>query len=228
MLKILLVEDAEEFAVSLAERLELDDYQVRISGNGSEALDILKNEDFDLLVVDWDLPGLSGVELINAYRRAGGNRPIIMLTGRADVESRAEGLDSGADDYLPKPFAAAELLVRLRSILRRPKKILPDRIRMQTLEIDFVKKTVSVEGKKVSLARMEFAVLEFLIAHPKQMFSAKALIDAVWASEVESGEDAVRTCVRRLRKKITDSQGNCVVDTELRSGYVVRHEFVAI
>lgn len=221
MQKVLLIEDDGELADSLMQRLEMEGFEVVVCSSGNEGLEALKTGNPDLAVVDWDLPGISGVEIISAYRRAGGLAPIIMLTGKADLASKETGLDLGADDYLPKPFITAELLARLRSILRRPAQILPDRITIGTFQIDFKLQEVSVDAKSVQLSRMEFAVLQFLFAHPCKMFNSGALVESVWSSESESSDEAVRTCISRLRKKITDSQGNCILETG-GSGYVIK------
>lgn len=222
-LKILLIEDDSNLSIPLSARLELEDYQVQVAEDGPGGLKLLQNDDFDLAVVDWELPDLSGVELISAYRNGGGNKPIIMLTGKADIDSRAEGLDCGADDYLPKPFIAAELIARLKSILRRPQQILPDKIKIDNFEIDLRSRQLRIEGQTVKITQTEYAVLEFLLANPNKMFNSNMLLASVWSAQATAGEEAVRACIKRLRKKITDSNGICVLETTA-SGYTIKYQ----
>lgn len=221
MLKILLVEDDAELADSLMQRLEMEGYQVTVCSDGKSGLETLQNNEPDLAIIDWEMPGLSGPELISSYRQAGGSKPIIMLTGKADSASIETGLDLGADDYLPKPFMTRELLSRLKSLLRRPEQLLPEQITIENLSINLQSHEVKLEGEEVRLNRMEFAVLRFLISHPNKMFNSSALLESVWPSQPGSGEEAVRSCVSRLRKKITGASGTCIVQST-GSGYVIK------
>lgn len=221
MLKILLVEDDAELADSLMQRLEMEDYQVTVCPDGRSGLETLQKNEMDLAIVDWELPELSGPEIISTYRRAGGAKPIIMLTGKADHSSIETGLDQGADDYLAKPFMTRELLSRLKSLLRRPGQILPEQITIGDLTVNLKSQEVKLEGKEIRLNRMEYAVLSFLLSHPNKMFNSPALLESVWASQSGSGEEAVRSCVSRLRKKITGSSGICVIQSA-GSGYVIK------
>jgi len=221
MAKILLVEDDKDVSDSVLSWLQMEKYTVEHATCGEDAQQLLENYRFDLIVLDWGLPGLSGFEVLKNFRMNGGDTPVIFLTGRDDLDSKTFGLDGGADDYITKPFDMRELTARIRTRLRRPGGLLPAKISFGNVVLDPELRKVSVDAKPVRLTNKEYAVLEFLMRHPGQVFSSRAMLDAVWTSDTESSEDTVRACVKNLRRKITLEGQDCVLKTIAGSGYTV-------
>ena len=221
MSKILLVEDDQTVASPLIEWLESDGYTVEHSLNGEDALQLLDNFKYDLLVLDRGLPGINGAEVLRQYRAGGGKAPIIFLTGDNTLLSKTEGFDSGADDYVTKPFEPEELSARIRAILRRPATLVPDVLAVRNVQLDARTQKVTVDGEQLSLPKLEYAALEFLMRSPNRCYSSQELLAAVWRSDSECTEDAVRSCFKRLRKKLTDKAGNCIVSTIHGAGYTI-------
>jgi DNA-binding response OmpR family regulator len=224
MAKILLVDDDQNLVHSLLDFLSSDNHTVETAYNGKDGLQLLQNFEFDLVILDWSMPDMQGIEVLKEFRKEGGRTPIIFLTGMTNMEDKLEGLGSGADDYVTKPFHLRELSARIKAVLRRPKGLLPVSKAVGNLTIVEGTRTVNMDGKTINLGRREFAVLDFLVRHPNRTYSAKDLMKAIWPSDAEASEDAVRVCVNALRKKITSSDGTCVVKTILGSGYIIESE----
>lgn len=223
MAKILLVEDDLELTESLVSYLTLENYTVELVMTGEDAIQLLENFKYDVIVLDWGLPGITGVEVLRRFRSSGGHTPVIFLTGRDDVYSKEIGLDNGADDYLTKPFDVRELSARIRSLMRRPSGLLPTKISVGNLIIEPDTRKIYVDGSPVRLTNKEYSVLEYLVRHPNQIFGARALMQAVWPSDSESSEDTVRACVKNLRRKISVGE-ECIVQTVPGSGYTVPYK----
>lgn len=221
MSKILLVEDDQSIATPLVEWLQSDGYVVEHCSSGEDALQLLTNFKYDILVLDRGLPGTSGAEVLHKHRLAGGNTPVIFLTGDNTLDSKKQGLNSGADDYITKPFEPEELSARIRAVLRRPPTLIPDLLRIRNVEFDVRTQKVTLDGQPVSLAKREYAVLEFLMRNPNRCFSSQELLAAVWHSDSEGTEDAVRSCFKRLRKKLMSQDGDCVISTIHGAGYTI-------
>ncbi|MBX3073586.1 response regulator transcription factor [Candidatus Obscuribacterales bacterium] len=221
MAKILLAEDDEDVAASIADALTLSAYVVESVHNGNEAADRLRLYDYDLAILDWDLPGKDGVQLLKEYRTSGGKLPILMLTGKVDIEHRIEGLDSGADDYLGKPFSMGEVLARVRSLLRRPHQVLSEELKIGDLTVLPAKSAVLRDGIEISLLAKEMQLLDFLTRHRGQCFTAQELLNKVWHSESDSTEDAVRQCLLRLRRKIDKPGEDSIIKTLRNVGYMI-------
>jgi DNA-binding response OmpR family regulator len=222
MAKILLVEDRADEAAVLVRLLESDKHVVDTVTSSEDALHLLKTYSYDLLIVDWELPGLSGAELCKTYREDGGKAAVLMLTGRQDTLSKAAGLDFGADDYLCKPYDYIELGARIRSLLRRPAGLIASELSAPGITYQVETKTVKAGTAVIELSQREAALLEYLLRHPNRTFSAKALLDAVWPLESALSEDTVRSCMRHLRQKLLDACGSPVIATVRRSGYIIR------
>lgn len=172
--------------------------------DGAEVVDRLKHFQYDVVVLDWNLPIKTGVEACREYRAAGGKLPIIMLTGFSDIESKTEGLDAGADDYLTKPFHPKELSARIRALLRRPKELKQNALTLGNLSLDPVRKIVICGDKTSELQPREFAILDFLFRHPEEPFSSEAIVERVWPSESESSPDTVRVHITKIRSKLKE------------------------
>lgn len=224
MAKILLVDDDLELSKMVFEWLTFEHHQVEMVHDGGKALDLLRFGNFDVVILDWDLPGMTGIEICSTYRGEGGQAPIIMLTAKSSISSKTEGLDSGSDDYLTKPFNMKELSSRVRALLRRSSSSTSDLLRAQDFVLDPVKYIVTKGGTEVHLPRREFSLLEFLMRHPDEVFSAEALMQRVWSTDSEASIDAIRTCMRRLRQKIGDDDSRPVplIQTVHGIGYRLR------
>lgn len=202
MSKLLVVEDDADIRDILKSWLEKESFSVDCLPDGSEFLERINSYSYDLIVLDWNLPGKTGVELCSAYRAQKGMLPVIMLTGRDQVEEKTFGLDSGADDYLTKPFHPRELTSRIRALLRRPGLVAPPTVNVGGLRLDAARKVLQFNDNEVELLPKEFAIFEFLARFPDSYFSAEAIVERVWSSESESSPDTVRVHITRLRKKL--------------------------
>jgi len=223
MAKILLVEDNPDLSNVVRTFLLFEHHQVELLDNGAEANDHLKTFDYDLIVLDWELPGLHGIEVLKAFRSRGGKTPVLMLTGKKELDDKELGLDSGADDYLTKPFEMRELAARVRALLRRPKSgqesntLVAGDIRM-----DVSKHRVVKGEQSISLVPKEFQLLEFLLRNQNHVFTPEALLNRVWPSDSEATLEALRTTIKRVRKKV-DPDGK-ILRTVYGVGYILEAE----
>ena len=223
-MRILVVEDEEVLADALAEGLRDESYAVDLATRGTEADELMAVNAYDLVILDWTIPAPSGIELLKMWRRAGNDTPVLMLTGRAGVADRVGGLDTGADDYLTKPFAFDELLARARSLLRRRARPLVAALTAGDLEMDRSAHAVRVAGEMIDLAPKEFAVLEYLLLHKGKVVSRAELSEHVWDDSFDSLSNVVDVTVYRLRKKIDGDREEKLVQTLKGVGYMLRDE----
>jgi len=206
MAKILLVEDEPDFSVLIASLLSADHHMVEAVQKGEDAIELLRMYQFDCLILDWNLPGISGLDVCKHFRDGGGKSPILMLTARNHVDEKSAGLDAGADDYLTKPFELKELSARVRALLRRPTNFSGKSLKVGGLEMDVSNYRVSRGSDIIQLLPKEFALLEFFMRHTNQVFSPETLIDRVWLAGEEASPETIRTYIKRLRKKL-DREG---------------------
>jgi two-component system OmpR family response regulator len=218
MAKVLIAEDDLSMRRSLEDVLKLDNYTVDMVTDGLEALDRLKLYGYDLAIIDWNLPGLTGIEICRRYRAQGGIIPILMLTGKKEVIDTEAGLDSGADDYLCKPFEPRVLRARLRALLRRPQQFAKE-LSFAKLTLNPGNLTMAIDSNVTDLLPKEFALLEYLVRHPEQVLATDTLLSHVWPSESDSGIEALRTCIKRLRRKIEVPESGCAIRTIYGIGY---------
>jgi DNA-binding response OmpR family regulator len=204
MARILLVEDDKTVCENIETWLRFERYTVDIVNDGAEALQALKNVEYELIILDWEIPQVSGIEVLRSFRSSGGMTPVLMLTGKSTILDKELGFDVGTDDYLTKPFHPKELTARLRALLRRPTVIAPKLIKAHDLELNIQEHSLTKSGERIDLQPMEYALLEFLMSHPEQVFSPEVLINRVWPGANDVGIDAVYVCIRRLRKKLND------------------------
>ncbi len=220
--KLLLVEDDKALAELLEFRFRREGYHVRATGDGDEAL-LLAAEDIpDLIILDWMIEGTSGIEVCRRLRRdpATANVPIIMLTARGAEDDRIRGLDTGADDYLTKPFSPRELQARVSAVLRRVRPALAgETLTVGDLTLDPVAHRVERKGQKLALGPTEYRLLQFLMEHPGRVFSRGQLLDAVWGTGSEIEERTVDVHIRRLRKGIEMDGAADPVRTVRSAGY---------
>ncbi len=203
MARILIIEDEEKMARTIAPVLREEGHVAETAADGRTGLSRAVDDSFDLLIVDWMLPERSGVQVVRGLRAAEVNTPALMLTARAQVEDRVEGLDAGADDYLPKPFALPELLARVRALTRRQGgDTTAAVIRAGDVTLDPSRHVVRLRGEKVDLTAKEFALLATLMQRPGQVFSRSVLLDTVWGVPGEVTTSVVELYVSYLRKKL--------------------------
>ncbi len=202
---ILVVEDEDALSTLLQYNLDKEGYEVVVASDGEEALTLVSEKLPDLVVLDWMLPKVSGIEVCRRLRQRSESRnvPIIMLTARGEESDRIRGLDTGADDYVIKPFAMSELSARIRAVLRRIRPgLAEDRVRCGDLVIDRVAHRVKRSGKEIHLGPTEFRLLDYLMQHPGRVFSREQLLDAVWGSDVYVEARTVDVHIGRLRKAL--------------------------
>ncbi len=221
MAKIFVVEDDRELLSGLIDSLSSQGYSVESCSEGIEASEKLAYYKYDVIILDWQLPGKSGVELCHQFRRQGGLTPILMLTGRSQTADKEQGLDAGADDYLTKPFQMRELLARVRALLRRPITFTGTNFIVGDITLEVDTRRVCKDGHEIELLPLEYKLLEFLMRHCEQTFSAEALLERVWKSTSDASPDAVRTCIKTLRRKIANSDGSSILQTVYGVGYKV-------
>ncbi len=219
MAKILLVEDNPSISYLIQFQLEHDKHQIDSLTNGLEAVSRLEVVAYDLIILDWLLPDVSGVNICKQFRERGGHTPIMMLTGKAAPEDKAIGLDAGADDYIVKPVHPVELQARVRALLRRASMPRGKLLRVRDVEINALTCQVRRAGKQIDLRPKEFALLEFLMKHPNQSFSAESILSRLWRSESATSVDSVRTHIKRLRCKLEDTEQNPLIRSTRNLGY---------
>jgi two-component system, OmpR family, phosphate regulon response regulator PhoB len=226
--RILIVEDEEALTLLLRYNLEAAGYDVDTVGRGDDADVRFKERPPDLVILDWMLPGLSGIELCRRLRARPDTRqlPIIMLTARGEESERVRGLSTGADDYIVKPFSVPELLARVGALLRRssPERI-ADILSYGELELDREKKRVSRSGHAIDLGPTEFRLLEFLMERPGRVFSREQLLDGVWGRDVYIDERTVDVHVGRLRKALNRGHADDPIRTVRGAGYALDDKF---
>jgi two-component system phosphate regulon response regulator PhoB len=229
--RILIVEDEEPLTMMLRYNLEAEGYAVETAARGDEAEIKLAESPPDLVVLDWMLPGLSGIELCRRLRArpATARLPIIMLTARGEEGERVRGLSTGADDYIVKPFSLPEFIARIGALLRRAS---PERIATVLtagdIELDREKRRVSRAGREVALGPTEFRLLEFLMQSPGRVFSREQLLDGVWGRDVYIDERTVDVHVGRLRKALNRGRGSDPIRTVRGSGYSLDERFLKV
>jgi two-component system, OmpR family, phosphate regulon response regulator PhoB len=226
--RILIVEDEEALTLLLRYNLEAAGYEVDTVARGDDADVRFKERPPDLVILDWMLPGLSGIEICRRLRARPDTRqlPIIMLTARGEESERVRGLSTGADDYIVKPFSVPELLARVSALLRRssPERI-ADILAFGELELDREKKRVSRNGHAIDLGPTEFRLLEFLMERPGRVFSREQLLDGVWGRDVYIDERTVDVHVGRLRKALNRGHADDPIRTVRGAGYALDDKF---
>ena len=231
MARVLIVEDEEALGLLLRYNLEAEGYDVEVVTRGDEADVRLKESVPDLLVLDWMLPGLSGIELCRRLRaRPETERlPIIMLTARGEESERIRGLTTGADDYVVKPFSTPELMARVRAMLRRARpELVSSVLKAGDLEIDRETHRVRRSGREIHLGPTEYRLLEFLMQSPGRVYSREQLLDGVWGMDVYVDERTVDVHIGRLRKAINRSRDRDPIRTVRGAGYAFDDQFAVV
>jgi two-component system OmpR family response regulator len=222
--RVLVVEDEVKMAALLQRGLQEEGYAVDIAGDGREALWLATENPYDAIVLDVMLPDLDGFEVCRKLREAGGWSPVLMLTARDAVADRVAGLDAGADDYLTKPFSFAELLARLRALVRRGTPERPPVLEVGDLVLDPATRHVVRGDTSVELTAREFSLLEYLMRHPGEVLSRTRLIEHVWDFAFEGDSNVVDVYIRYLREKVDRPFGRDSIETVRGAGYRLREE----
>jgi DNA-binding response OmpR family regulator len=205
MPKVLIVDDDARVRMNISDWLEHQRFDVEEAKNGMEAKEKLSAFGYDLVVLDWNLGDADGVDICRWFRGRGGTTPILMLTGKDMIKDKVDSFEAGVDDYLTKPFELLELTARLNALLRRGGLVAPSRsVTKGSLSIDPPAHSAKIDGKELPLTPKEFDILEFLLRHPDQVFSADALLDRLWKSDAEVSPDTVRVYIKRLREKLAE------------------------
>jgi two-component system copper resistance phosphate regulon response regulator CusR len=223
---ILVVEDEQKMAKALREGLEADDYSVRVAHTGEEGFYLVQAEPFDLVILDVMLPGHDGFEILATLRRRGIKTPVLLLTSRDAIEDRVRGLDTGADDYLVKPFAFPELLARIRVLLRRGKPDVGQRLKLADLEMDVAQRCVERRGQPIELTAREFELLEYLFANRGRVVSREMLARDVWKETARQTplDNVIDAQMVRLRRRIDGQFERKLLHTVRGVGFTLREE----
>jgi two-component system response regulator MprA len=223
--KILVIDDERAVRESLRRALELEGYEIELASDGEEALARLGLEPpLDAAILDVLMPGIDGLEVCRRLRANGNRVPVLMLTARAEVDSRVAGLDAGADDYLPKPFALAELLARLRALLRRAGngEEARDVLRFADLELDSGTREVRRAGRPIELTRTEFSLLELFLRNPRQVLTRSIIFERVWGYDFGPTSNSLDVYIGYLRRKSEDGGAARLIHTVRGVGYALR------
>ncbi len=225
-MRVLIVEDEKKVAKALRDGLEAEHYEVRVASTGEEGFFLVNHESFDVVVLDLMLPRRDGLEVLTTLRRRGLQTPVLILTAKDTVADRVHGLDSGADDYLVKPFAFPELLARIRALLRRgrPDQIL--KLQQDDLAMDLVTRNVARAGQTLELTVKEFELLEYLLRHAGQVVSREMLGREVWhvTARATPLDNVIDVTIARLRRKIDDPFERKLLHTVRGVGFLLRSE----
>jgi OmpR-family two-component system manganese-sensing response regulator len=218
-MRLLLVEDEENLALALKDVLTAAGHVIDVVYRGDDGWDLAQTVAYDLLILDWMLPGLPGIELCRKLRHAGKNTPVLMLTAKDLSLNKVQGLDAGADDYMIKPFDTAELLARVRALLRRPTSFQDQVVEASGVRLDLQTMTAYREGKTVALNRKEFQLLEYFLTHPGQVLTRDQIIERLWEIGEEPESNVVAAQVRLLRQKIDQGFSKPLIHTVYGIGY---------
>jgi heavy metal response regulator len=223
-MKVLIVEDEKKIASFIKRGLSEEGYSVDIAYDGLEGLDKAMSSVYDIVIIDIMLPKMDGIELCSYLRKKGFNNPILILTARDRVEDKVKGLDSGANDYLTKPFAFEELLARLRALTRKSNNQAKTNIKIADLEIDLISHKVKRGGKEIPLTVKEFALLEFLAYRAGSIVTRNMISEHVWDINFDTGTNVIDVYVNYLRKKIDSNSDKKLIHTIRGRGYMLKEE----
>lgn len=219
-MRILVVEDEPDLAEAIAEGLRMDGYAVDICGNGLEAHELLFVENYDLAILDLNLPGMDGLEVLEKIRNEKPDLKILILSARKSIEDKVKGLDIGANDYLTKPFDFEELEARIRSLLRRQYSQKSDILKFDNLQLVFSARAAYIDDIALPLTKKEFSILEYFTLNQNKIISQEELMEHIWDINADSFSGAIRVHISSLRKKITAALGYDPIETRVGEGYI--------
>ena len=220
-MKILVVEDERDLNRIITKHLKKNNYSVDSCFDGQEALDFISYSEYDLIITDIMMPNVDGYEFIDKLRANKNNTPVIMLTAKDTLEDKIVGLDSGADDYIVKPFEFDELLARIRVLMRRNYGLATNIIQIEEVTLDLAKKQVAKSGEIIDLTGKEYEVLEYLMKNKGSILSRDQILNHVWDYEYEGASNIVDVIIKNIRKKLDRGEGNTIIYTKRGLGYFV-------
>ena len=219
-MRLLIAEDELEISKVLKMVLEQQKYAVDVVDNGADALDYILDGDYDGVILDLMMPRMDGIEVLRRLRAEENATPVLVLTARSEVSDRVEGLDAGADDFLPKPFAITELLARVRAMLRRRANYVPDVLKLGNLSLDCGRYQLYTGGeRRVQLSGKEFQLMEYLMRNPKRIFSTQELMERIWGYDSEAEINVVWTNIAYLRRKLRELNATAEIHSVRGAGY---------
>lgn len=218
-MRILIIEDEHKIASAIKRGLEQEAYSVDVANEGTEGFDLASTEEYDLMIIDVMLPGVSGVEISKKLRSQNIHTPILILTAKSQLEDKIIGFDSGADDYLTKPFAFEELLARIKALLRRPKSITADTVKYKNIRVNTKDKTIKVNNKELKLSKKLYQLLEFLLRNRQRTLSKEQIITYVWDYESNILQNTIEQHIKLLRSKLSESKALVFIETVRGFGY---------
>jgi two-component system, OmpR family, response regulator MprA len=221
-MRVLVVDDDPAVSGALHRALRLEGYDVSLANDGPQALEEIAVRPPDAVVLDIGLPTIDGLEVCRRLRAVGDDTPVLMLTARDAINDRVQGLDAGADDYLVKPFALAELLARLRALLRRRSDDSMEALQFADLRLDPSSRVASRGTREFTLTRIEYDLLELLLRHPRQVLTREVILDRVWGYTFDSGTNSLAVYVGYLRRKTEEDDEPRLIHTARGVGYVLR------
>lgn len=219
---ILVIEDEAKLAQFIELELKYEGYQVSVASDGLAGLTAARESEPNLIVLDWMLPGISGLELCRRLRTTGNMVPVILLTAKDDVKSRVAGLDAGADDYVVKPFSVEELLARVRAHLRRTQEEDPELLQFGDLSLNRSTREIFRGDRAIELTAKEFDLLEYLLSHPRQVLTRDQILENVWGYDFMGDSNIIEVYVRYLRLKLEANREKRLIQTVRGVGYVLR------
>ena len=222
MNKILVVEDEQKLAKFLELELQYEGYEVLVAYDGMSGLTTARESEPDLILLDWMLPQISGLEVCRRLRTSGSKVPIILLTAKDEISDRVAGLDAGADDYIVKPFSIEELLARLRAHLRRTNEEDPDELIFLDLSLNRRTREVKRGDRLIELTATEYDLMEYLISHPRQVLTREQILERVWGYDFGGDSNIIEVYVRYLRLKLESNKEKRIIQTVRGVGYVLK------
>ena len=221
-MKILIIEDEIKLALSIKKGLDQSGYLTEISNNGTEGLEMAYLNNYDLILLDLMLPGQNGFEILKNLQAFNINTPVIILSALSDTDNVIKGLDSGALDYIKKPFELNELLARIRIIQRKTSLNNTSILKVDTLELNLIKHEVKREGKLINLSNREFSLLELLLSNPNKIITKLQISEKVWESDFDMNSNVIEVTMYQLRKKINKGFEKQLINTVVNVGYVLK------
>lgn len=223
-MRILVVEDELDLQEAIADGLRIDGYAVDTCDNGADAYELLYVENYDLCVLDLNLPNTDGLEVLSKIRDEKPELKVLILSARSNVADKVTGLDIGANDYLSKPFDFAELEARIRCLLRQKYSAQSNLLSFDKIHVDILKRVATVNEEEITLTRKEFALLEYFICNKNRSISAEELIEHIWDADADSFSGAIRVHISSLRKKLKAALGFDVIATKIGEGYFLSNK----
>lgn len=224
MTKILLVDDDLQLGDTLKDSFQEHGLSLEVATTGEDAVQLLENFEYDIILLDWNLPGINGLSVCQRYRQANGSSYIIFLTSENDIQHKEDALDAGGDDYLVKPFELRELFARMRSVMRRSIKIHNTQLKVKNVAFDPADRVVISNEKKVQLTPKEALLLEYLMRHTDRPFTGARLFNAIWPSDSNASAETVKVWMSNLRNKLAKIGQKDFIKTVVGSGYVVESD----